>query len=81
MSIEICTDNTIRLDGVNTKLKLTQAREGTLVYSPERVDGQKYAEHKMPHARYSTAHDAPDSGAAGRSQLEADIRILIERLA
>lgn len=80
MNIEICTDNTIRLDGVNTKLKVTQARASTLVYSPERLDGQKYAEHTMPHVRYSLAHDKSSSGAAGRTQFEADVRELLERL-
>lgn len=75
------TDNSLILDGRDTGLKLTQRREGTVVYTPEnRLRGQAYREHKMPHARYSTAHDAPASGAAGRAQLEADLRALLATL-
>ena len=75
------TDNSLILDGRDTGLKLTQRREGTVVYTPEnRLRSQAYREHKMPHARYSTAHDAPASGAAGRAQLEADLRALLATL-
>lgn len=77
--IQIDTANRIRIDGVDTGLALAQRASGTVIYTPEGVS-TRYAEHKMPHARYSTAHDAPASGAAGRAQLEADVRALLARL-
>lgn len=76
MSISIDTSNRINLDGHSTGLAVTQRQDGTVVYTPEGI-GRPYAEHKMPHARYSLAHDAPASGAAGRAQFEMDIRALI----
>ena len=76
--IQIDTANRIRIDGCDTGLALTQRASGTAIYTPE--GRSAYREHKMPHARYSTAHDAPASGAAGRAQLESDVRALLERL-
>lgn len=79
MTIIIDTANRLAINYVQTGFALAQRRDGTVIYTPEGV-GSKYAEHKMPHARYSTAHDAPASGAAGRTQLEADIRALMLKL-
>ena len=79
MTITIDTANRIHIDHYSTGLVLDQRRDGTVIYTPESV-AKKYKEHKMPHARYSSAHDAPASGAAGRGQLEADIRALIKTL-
>ena len=79
MTITIDTSNRLSIDHVQTGLALAQRREGTVIYTPEGVS-TKYVEHKMPHARYSTAHDAPASGAAGRAQLEADILELMKTL-
>jgi len=75
--LTIDTSNRISIDGRATGLAVTQLRDGTVVYTPEGI-GRPYAEHKMPYARYSTTHDAPSSGAAGRSQFEADLRALIK---
>lgn len=77
--IAIYTDNSISIDGVATGLSMTQRADGTVIYTPEGF-GRAYREHKMPHDRYSAAHDAPASGAAGRRQLEADVRALMYRL-
>ena len=74
--LTIDISNRISINGSPTGLSLVQRRAGTVIYTPEGV-GRAYAEHKMPHARYSTAHDAPASGAAGRAQLEADILALL----
>lgn len=79
MSIEISTTNEIIIDGKYTGLRVTQKREGTVVYSADHGGGN-YREHPMPHARYSTAHPKPASGAAGCDQFEADIRALLETL-
>lgn len=79
MTLQISTAGDIIIDGRKTGLKVTQNREGTIVYSASH-GGADYREHKMPHARYSTAHDAPASGAAGRAQLETDIRALLKSL-
>ena len=76
--IQIDASNRISIDGRDTGLALAQRASGTVVYTPE--GRSAYREHKMPHARYSTAHDAPASGAAGRAQLESDVRALLERL-
>jgi hypothetical protein len=79
--LQIATNNALILDGKATGLSLVQRREGTVVYTPEnRLNGESYREHKMPNARYSTAHDAPASGAAGRAQLEDDLRKLLVAL-
>lgn len=81
MSIQIDTSGGIRIDNHDTGLGLAQRQHGTVIFTREcGFSGVKYAEHKMPHARYSAAHDAPNSGAAGRAQLEADVRVLLERL-
>lgn len=77
--IQITTANQILLDGQATGLRLTQRKDSTVIYSAD-WDGKNYREHSMPHPRYSTAHDAPASGAAGRSQLEADIRALLREI-
>jgi len=77
--LTIDTSNRISIDGQATGLAVTQCRGGTVVYTPEGI-GRPYAEHKMPHFRYSTAHDSPASGAAGRVQFEADIRALVAAL-
>ncbi|MES1979570.1 MAG: hypothetical protein V4451_16125 [Pseudomonadota bacterium] len=79
MTITIDTSGRLSIDHVQTGLALAQRREGTVIYTPEGVS-TKYTEHKMPHARYSAAHDAPASGAAGRAQLEADILDLMKKL-
>jgi hypothetical protein len=73
----IHSDNSIFIDGKNTGLRVAQARYGTVVYS---TDGTNYLEHLMPHARYSLAHDAPASGAAGRAQFEKDILAMDEEI-
>lgn len=78
--ITIHENNSISLGGVATGLSMAQRADGTVIYTPEGF-GRAYKEHKMPHARYSAAHDAPASGAAGRKQLEADVRALMCRLA
>lgn len=76
--IQIDTANRIILDGQQTGLALVQRASGTVIYTPEsKSSGTAYREHKMPEARYSTAHDAPASGAAGRATLEAHIRFLL----
>jgi len=77
--IQICTDNSIKIDGESTGLYLGQRREGSFVYSAGH-GGANYKEHPMPHPRYSASHDAPASGAAGRAQLENDIRALFTSL-
>lgn len=80
--LRIATNNALMLDGKSSGLSLAQRQNGSVVYTPEnRLTGQAYREHKMPHARYSAAHEAPASGAAGRSRLEADLRDLLARLA
>ena len=79
--ITIDTTNRIVIDGSRTNLAVTQNANSTVVYTPESVlNKQAYKEHAMPYGRYSLAHDAPASGAAGRSQFEADIRALIATL-
>lgn len=84
--LQIDTSDSILIDGRNTGLKLTQRRDGTVVYTPESViSGRKYQEHKMPYARYSAAHDAPSKPnqpydpkvSAGRAQLETDVMNLL----
>lgn len=79
MSIQIDNTNRIILNGRYCGLAVVQRATGTLVYTPESL-GQKYIEHKMPQVRYSTAHDSPASGVAGRSQFEADLRGLLSKL-
>lgn len=79
MTITIYTNGAVSLDGRPTGLHFCQASKGSIVYTPENST-QKYAEHAMPHARYSLAHEKPASGAAGRSQFEQDLRALLVRL-
>lgn len=79
--IQIDTANRIILDGQQTGLALVQRASGTVIYTPEsKSGGTAYREHKMPEVRYSTAHDAPASGAAGRAALEEHIRSLLSSL-
>jgi hypothetical protein len=86
--LQIDTSNSIIINGRDTGLKLTQRREGSVVYAPERP-GQAYRAYAMPYARYSAAHDAPHKPGesynpqktAGRAQLETDVRALMARLA
>lgn len=89
MTLQIDTSDGIIIDGRDTGLKLAQRREGSVVYTPESViSGRKYREHKMPYARYSSAHDAPSKPgqaydpnvSAGRAQLEADVLELLKIL-
>lgn len=77
--IQISTDNNIRIDGQATALYLGQRREGSFVYSAGH-GGANYKEYPMPHARYAASHDKPASGAAGRTQLELDVRSLLASL-
>jgi hypothetical protein len=78
MTITIDTSNRIAIDHVQTGLAISQTQSGTVVYKPEsRATGQVYEVIPMPNVRYSTAHDAPASGAAGRAQLEQDIRAVL----
>ncbi len=84
----IKTDGSIDLDSGPTGLRVTQKREGTVVFSAGH-GGVNYREYKMPNARYSLAHDAPRPQhatpelaakfppPAGRSQFEADVRALL----
>lgn len=79
MSLQIDTANSIIIDGRDTGLRIRQAAERTVIYTPE-TRSQAYREHEMPRPRYATSHDAPASGVAGRAQLESDLRALIARL-
>lgn len=70
--------NEVLIDGKATGLGQVQRLNGTVVYTMENLTrGVKYAQHQMPQQRYSTAHETPTSGSAGRLQLEADLRALI----
>lgn len=79
MSITIDLANRIEIDNIQTGLAVTQKASGTVVYTPEGISS-RYKEHKMPHSRYSLAHDSPASGVAGRAQFEIDIKELLERI-
>ena len=82
--LQIDTSGSILIDSRDTGLKLTQRREGSVIYTPKKI-GRAYVEHNMPYARYSPAHNAPskpgqpyDSNVtAGRAQLESDVRSLL----
>lgn len=88
MTMTIYTDNSIDLDGQRTGLRVTQRRDGTVVYSADH-GGVNYREYKMPHPRYSLVHDNPKPmhatpelaakfpPAAGRAQFEADLRAML----
>lgn len=79
--LTIYTNRAISIEGRDTGLGISQTQTGTKVYTREDVlAGIQYREHTMPHTRYSTAHDKPASGAAGRAQFEADIRALLAAL-
>jgi hypothetical protein len=75
--LKIDTSGSILIDGRDTGLKLIQRRVGSVIYTLEGIS-RAYVEHKMPYARYSTTHDAPASGVAGRADFERDLKALIE---
>lgn len=77
----IDASNRIVINGQRTALAVVQRGEGTVVYTPEsRLSGQAYKEHKMPHGRYSLAHDEPTSGVPGRGDFERDVKALLGSL-
>lgn len=79
--LTIYMNRAISIDGRDTGLGVSQTQSCTKVYTRENIlGGVAYREHTMPHARYSTAHDAPASGAAGRAQFEVDVRALLAAL-
>jgi hypothetical protein len=79
--LQLSTTNSIIIDGTCTGLKLVQKQSGTVIYTPEDfLKKQKYQEHKMPHERYSAAHDKPSSGVPGVTQLEKDVLNLLSTL-
>lgn len=78
----------ITINSAFSGLHVTQARAGTIVYTPEGAPGG-YKAHTMPHARYSLAHDAPRPlhatpelaekyKTAGRAQFEKDVLALLD---
>lgn len=70
MSIQICTNNQIALDGVGTRLHAVQEADGTRVY--DHFSGEKVT---MPAKRYSFTTDKfLKPGVVGVSQFEADVR-------
>ena len=91
MSLQINSANWIYIDNRDTGLRVTQRRDGTVVYTRERWDYHRaldvgesavtvqYAEHKMPHARYMLSSDSPITkpGVATRAQFEADVLALL----
>lgn len=79
MSITIDTKSRILIDNKQTGLAVTQTATGTIVYTPE-GSNVSYKEHKMPHERYSLAHDKPASGVPGRSQFEIDLKEVLAQL-
>lgn len=79
--LQIATDNSLILDGRDTGLKLVQCADRTVVYTPDnRLTETPFRAHLMPFDRYATSHRAPASGVAGCAQLEADLRVLLDRL-
>jgi hypothetical protein len=87
--LQIDTSNSIIINHKDTKLKLAQSRDKTVIYTPESAtSGHQYKEHAMPYARYSATHDAPSKPGhpydpnvtAGRAQLKADVLTLLETL-
>jgi hypothetical protein len=86
--LQLDQNNHILIDSKPVNLGLTQAREGTKIYTPEHCPGG-YREHKMPHARYSSMMARPHKPGqgydpekcAGVHELEADLRALVARLA
>lgn len=79
MSLSIDTSNRIIMNGQQTGLAVVQRKSGTVVYTPETAS-TRYAEHKMPHERYSLTHEVPASGAAGKQLFEADVAELLQRI-
>jgi hypothetical protein len=80
MSITVYENGSINIDNESTGLMVTQIKNGTLVYSPEKIGGGSYKEHPMPKKRYSLSHDKPASGNAGRIDFENDIKELLKQL-
>ena len=88
MTVRLFTNNAISIDGQDAGFVdsdghkhifyATQEREGTVVYSASPLGGFGYRVHKMPHPRYSLAHEAPASGVPGVNQFEADMRALVQ---
>ncbi len=78
--LRLYANGEIQLDGQATGLYLSQGKYGTEVYSPESL-GRPYRRHDMPAKRYSATTDLTKGGTAGVSQLEADVRGLLRRLA
>ena len=91
MTIQICTNNGITIDGMRAELPYKDfqyrklglfvvQRDGkTVVYSAALADGALYTEHTMPHAHYSLTHAAPISGVPGLNELEAGIRAILNQ--
>lgn len=79
MSITIDSANRIAIDNIQTGLAVTQNANGTIVYTPEGI-ATRYKEHKMPHQRYSLAHDNPASGVPGRTQFELDVKFILAQM-
>jgi hypothetical protein len=92
MGLQINTSGWVLLDGKDTGLAVGQRQHGTVLYTREKprrqvvVDGPlvwvepvRYAEHKLPHARYMLGSDSPITkpGVATRAQFEADVRALL----
>ena len=81
--MDIAVNGRININGRFTGLGVTQAKEGTVVYTVETYNqytnlaGAKYKTHAMPQVRYSLAHDKPASGAAGRADFERDLLALM----
>ena len=73
MSMTIYTNGAIELDGQATGLHVRQKETGTVVY-PSGYVGSGAVRVRMPHERYSLAHDAPASSVPGRAQFEQDLR-------
>lgn len=76
----------IFVDGRDTGLRVAQQKNGTVLYQSEvsapqarslGCETRPYREISLPYSRYSLAHDAPASGAAGRAQFEADLLAIL----
>lgn len=82
MSMIIDTSGHIKIDGIDTGLAVTQRGNGTVLYKREIPAGwsasfprgQAYEELRLPHHRYSLAHDRPASGNPGRLAFEEVVR-------
>jgi hypothetical protein len=79
--LTIYTNGDISISGASTGLAVKQGPNGTIVHTKESAFTKaEYKEHEMPHQRYSLAADTPASGVAGRSEFEADVLALIDKL-